>query len=287
MQTVFQFSFETTIKLADRPAKRFLLARQIVDKIRSGLGRAISDIADDELELGYLSGVQPDKTGQPQRIHDAPSIAKWYAELHELKDEDPQVKGKIVLILETEPAHPDETIQQLVVMAAHVNNIKLRSGEIIREELDYETTDDPVTYTIDGYLPGLQAPSSIRDDREAVQALVKKNYPIGHDPNTQKTLSQSCGKAIKRHLLENAVHHGLPVEVLSSAILVVKAYWIAHPVKGGRKANNRQEACRIIFQLPFKLSGTWFAGSYRHKGMGRIIEAPGLAKNINGGVFIL
>lgn len=287
MQTFYRFSFEAPMRLTDQTNKRFIAARRLLNAIRQGVGRAGNDIAGNSSEFGYLVGVESGPTNGGQRVRSASAIAKWHAELLDSRPDEEVITGTVALLLESAPLHPEALIEQLVVMAGSVNNIKLKLLGMTCQELDYEVIDQPITYTIDSYLPGELAPWRIRQDREAMRALVKATYPLGRDPQTLRVLSQNCGKALKRHLVENAAHHGLATETLNSAILIVRAYWIAYPFNKGSINSDRREACRIIFQAPLKLFGTWFAGSYRHKGMGLITEAPSLADKTRNGVFVL
>lgn len=286
MQTRFSFTFSASAKITKDTNKRFIKSRRIIDAVRQGMGRAVNDVNADAggLEYGYLVGMVAGVDGKESRIHSAAAIPKWNAEITE--ETEATVSGRLNFTMEDDVKHPHALITQMIVLAGNVSNIKLKSEGVSSTELDYEVTDDAITYEIDTFLPGVVSHASVKGDKKELYLRTKALYPLSRDPESQRTLSQSCGKALKRHIIEVAQHHGLNVDPIQDSIFIVRARWVAHPAPA-RETAERREAIHITFKVPLDLIGGWFAGSYRHKGMGLIQAAPELDSEASKGVFIL
>lgn len=286
MQTRYTFSFSAGNAMTKVATKRFMKTRLIIDAIRQGMGRAVNDVKgdNDEFEYGYLVGMAAESNGKVSRIQSAAGIPKWHAEI--TGEDELNVTGRLTLLLEGKPKHPQALISQMIVLAGNVSNIKLTAEGVTSSELDFEVADDAITYAIDTFLPGVVSHADAKGDKAELHRRTKALYPLERDPDSQRTLSQSCGKALKRHLIEIAEFHGLNPDPIKNTIFVVRARWVAHPVPAKESAE-RREAIHLTFKAPLQLSGDWFAGSYRHKGMGMIQLAPTLDNEASKGVFIL
>lgn len=286
MQTRFTFLFSANSRLAGDSNKRFIRARSIVDAVRQGVGRAVKDLSgeDDGLEFGYLVGREKLAGGNVTPVQSPCAISKWRAIIAD--ETETEVGGMLSLLLDVEPRHSESLISQMIVMAGGVSGVSLKPTGVFTEALDYEITDEPITYRIDAFLPGEVDHRDVTNDRDEAIRRTRAKYPLDCDPSSRQTLSSSCGKAMKRHLLDIARHHGLSEEPIKDTIFIVDSYWAARPFDI-KQAGQRVEAVSVVFKAPIRLSGDWHVGSYRHKGMGFIEYAPELATAVSKGVFVL
>lgn len=296
MQKSYSFTLKARASKEDMKTKRFIIKRKIVEKIRRGLGKSVGDLNDQGGSFEYLVGRNDDMSP----VQSAAAISKWHVSfddettqaLKQADAADVSLSGTITLLLEEENKHNDALISQLIVMSAKLNDIELSPLGVQTTDVNYEITDHSHTYEIECFLrPVLSPAPNIENEelrREKTKEILNYRYPLSNDPESKKRLARYCGESVKRHIIETAKHHKLNVDALINTIFMVKAYWIAMPVKGSKLTTSRGEACTVIFQTPIELQGTWTAGSYRHKGMGLIKKAePGVAEKFKVGEFIL
>lgn len=291
-QTQYRFSFVAPKELTLRNNKkdrRFISKRRIIDSIRKGVSKVVVEATegtDKSNDFDYLLALTAcPKTQSKVRIQSASAIPKWF--ILDMEVLDDKVSGVLILLIESAPINKPQMISQLITRAGAENQIDLTMLDVLENEFDFEETIEPVTYNIDSFLTGILAPANMRKDKLAIQELVQKTYPHSRDPEAVKILSKNVGKAIKRHLIENAQHHALDPGAIEDAMMFVNAHWIAYPVKGSKDKSDRSEALKVSIQIPIDLKGTWFSGSYRHKGMGLIEKSTSSNKPMKTGAVIL
>lgn len=286
MQTVLKFRFTTSIDVDSRDAeKRYLKMRAIINAIRRGISQNLEASKQTE-HINILHGLIG-RNQTMQHIQSAEAITKWFGSLDASEPNNNSATGDLSLLVESDVEVHIELLKQLIILSAQPMGVHLTFIAYDTVYPDYELSDVIHTYAIEAFLHPILSRNKERGDRKAQQALVKKLYPLGNDPQSKNVLSESCGEAVKRHLIKSAQYHGLDTEHLKNTVFAVQACWIGLPVKDAFKHANRKEACRVLFQSTVDLQGCWSAGSYRHKGMGQITRINrDMCAGFNGAIIL-
>lgn len=261
---------------------RYSKSREIINKIRSVLGKAIKDLDSPEKFIHAVGRNYNDGSVVPE--NDASLISKWFISWDDeyAKPEPEILTGRLSLLLEQSSIDVG-ILNMLILQASMLAGIEIEQESSTEGELDFEVDGANHVYKISNLHHSGHRHWSKED---AVKYL-----PIGMMPDDRSAHSKSIGILIKRHLVETAKAHGFDSSVIESAAFFVRSKWIACPSNSYDQPikDYYHSSIEVFFSVPIKLSGLWFAGGHRHVNSGLITSASKREFELlkTGGTFVL